>query len=73
MGEDVDFYWRLKKLARRQDARVVFIEDMSVVPSSRRFDQWRIWRILLSTNPLVVLMFRRHKSFWQGWYKAAPR
>lgn len=73
MGEDVDFYWRLKKLAARQNARVVFIEDLSVVPSSRRFDQWRIWRILLWTNPLVVLMFRRRKSCWQGWYKAAPR
>ena len=73
MGEDVDFYWRLKKFAAAQNGRVVFIEDLSVVPATRRFDQWPLWRLLLWTNPLVVLMFRRRKSCWQGWYKAAPR
>lgn len=73
MGEDVDFYWRLKKFALRQNARAVFIEDISVVPSPRRFDQWRLWQILLWTNPLVVLMFRRRKSCWEGWYGVAPR
>jgi glycosyltransferase involved in cell wall biosynthesis len=67
MGEDVDFYWRLRRFATRQNARVVFIEDLKVVPSTRRFDQWQLWRILLWTNPLVVLMFRRRKSCWQGW------
>ncbi|MFZ0062195.1 MAG: glycosyltransferase [Pyrinomonadaceae bacterium] len=73
MGEDVDFYWRLKKLARSQNARVVFIEDLSVVPSSRRFDQWPLWRILVWTNPLFILLFRRSESCWEGWYRAAPR
>src|SRR5437016_6927745 len=46
MGEDVDLYWRLKKFARRQNGSVVFIEDIRVVPSTRRFDQWRLWRTL---------------------------
>jgi glycosyltransferase involved in cell wall biosynthesis len=73
MGEDVDFYWRLRRFATRQNARVVFIEDLKVVPSTRRFDQWQLWRILLWTNPLVVLIFRRRKSCWEGWYRAAPR
>lgn len=73
MGEDVDFYWRLSRFATRQNTRVVFMEDLKVVPSTRRFDQWQLWRILLWTNPLVVLMFRRRKSCWQGWYRAAPR
>lgn len=73
MSEDVDFYWRLKKFAKRQNARVVFIEDMKVVPSMRRFDQWQVWRILLWTNPLFILLFRRRKSCWLGWYRAAPR
>lgn len=73
MGEDVDFYWRLKKLAKRQGGSVVLITDVSVVPSTRRFDQWRLWRTLVWTNPLLVLMFRRNRMCWHGWYKEAPR
>jgi hypothetical protein len=73
MGEDVDLYWRLEKFARHQNGRVVFIEDMRVVPSTRRFDQWRLWRTLLWTNPFFILMFRRNKKCWQGWYNAVPR
>ena len=73
MGEDVDFYWRLKNFAKRQNVSVSFIEDIHVVPSTRRFDQWGLWRTLIWTNPLFILMFRRRKTVWHGWYKAVPR
>jgi glycosyltransferase involved in cell wall biosynthesis len=73
MGEDVDFYWRLKRIAKRQNGSVAFIEDLRVVPSARRFDQWRLWRTLIWTNPLFILLFRRRRTCWHGWYKAAPR
>jgi glycosyltransferase involved in cell wall biosynthesis len=73
MGEDVDFHWRLKRIAKRQSGGVVFIADIRVVPSTRRFDQWRLWRTLVWTNPLFMLMFRRSRTCWQGWYKATPR
>ena len=73
MGEDVDLYWRSKKLARRQNGRVLYLEDVRVVPSTRRFDQWRLWRTLLWTNPFFILMFRRNKKYWHGWYTAVPR
>lgn len=73
MGEDVDLYWRLKRFARRQNGSVGFIEDIRVAPSTRRFDQWRLWRTLLWTNPLLIFVFRRSKTCWQGWYRAAPR
>lgn len=73
MAEDVDLYWRLQSFAQRQNGGVVFIEDIRVIPSTRRFDQWRLWRTLFWTNPLVILMFRRSKTFWQGWYGSAPR
>ena len=73
MGEDVDFYWRLKRIAKQQNGSVVFIEDLRVVPSTRRFDQWRLWRTLIWTNPLFILLFRRRRKCWHGWYKAAPR
>lgn len=73
MGEDVDFYWRLRRLAKRQKSRVTFLTDMQVVPSTRRFDQWGLWRTLIWTNPLFILMFRRKKTVWHGWYEEAPR
>lgn len=73
MGEDVDFFWRLQRFARRQNGRVSFIADIQVIPSTRRFDQWRLWRTLIWTNPLFILMFRRRKAAWHGWYKEVPR
>ena len=73
MGEDIDFYWRMKQFAHRQNAQVCFIEDIQVVPSTRRFDQWSFWRTLICTNPFYVLAFRRKKRAWRGWYKVIPR
>ena len=73
MGEDVDLYWRLKRFAKRHEGRVAFIEDIRVTPSTRRFDKWRFWRTLVWTNPLFILMFRRNKKCWGGWYRAVPR
>jgi glycosyltransferase involved in cell wall biosynthesis len=73
MGEDVDFYRRLKRLAKRRGGSVRFIEDVRVTPSTRRFDQWRLWRTLVWTNPLFILLFRRTKSAWRGWYERVPR
>jgi glycosyltransferase involved in cell wall biosynthesis len=73
MGEDVDFYWRLKRRAVRRGGRVSFIEDLRVTPSARRFDRWGLWRTLIWTNPLFILLFRRRKAVWRGWYEGAPR
>lgn len=73
MGEDVDFYWRLRRLAKRRHGHVQFINDVRVSPSSRRFDEWLLWRTLVWTNPLFILFFRRRKSVWKGWYSALPR
>ncbi|HYP26629.1 MAG TPA: glycosyltransferase [Blastocatellia bacterium] len=73
MGEDVDFYWRLKKLAKKRGLRHHLITDLQVIPSPRRFDQWSTWRILVWTNPLFALTFRRWKKAWGGWYEKLPR
>jgi glycosyltransferase involved in cell wall biosynthesis len=54
MGEDVDFYYRLRGYARRVGGHVHFIDELKVVPSCRRFDRWPLWRTLLWTNPLVI-------------------
>ncbi len=73
MGEDVDFYQRLKRLARRRGGTVSFIDDVRVTPSTRRFNQWGFGRTLVWTNPLFILLFRRKASAWHGWYKEVPR
>jgi glycosyltransferase involved in cell wall biosynthesis len=73
MGEDVDFYARLKRLARRRGGTVNFIADLRVTPSTRRFNRWGLARTLVWTNPLFILLFRRKASAWRGWYKEVPR
>ncbi|MEK6283665.1 MAG: glycosyltransferase [Acidobacteriota bacterium] len=73
MGEDVDFYWRLKRFAKSHLGRVCFIQDIQVVPSTRRFDRWSFWRMLLWTNPLFILIFRRRKGPWKEWYSTMTR
>ncbi len=73
IGEDVDFYWSLKRLARETGHSVRFIRNPRVRPSCRRFDQWPLWKVLIWTNPLFIVVFRRRKAFWQGWYSHAVR
>ena len=73
IGEDADFFWALKKLARRTGRIVSFIEEPRVHASSRRFDKWPLWKILVWTNPLFIALFRRRKAFWSGWYSRAVR
>jgi glycosyltransferase involved in cell wall biosynthesis len=73
MGEDIDFYWRLRTLARQRKLRTCFIRDIQVAPSARRFDRWPLWRTLVWTNPLVVMALRRRRSSWTGWYHDTPR
>jgi glycosyltransferase involved in cell wall biosynthesis len=73
IGEDVDFYWRLKRFAKRHRGRVCFIQDVQVIPSIRRFDRWSFWRTLVWTNPLFILIFRRRKGPWKDWYSTIIR
>ncbi len=73
MGEDVYFYWHAKRLAHRQGGRAVYVREVRVVPSPRRFDQWPLWKTLLWTNPAVVGVLGRWRGAWRGWYKAPPR
>ena len=71
MGEDVDFVWRLRAAARRNGGEICFIRDLRVVASSRRFDQWPLWRTLLMTHPLLVFPFGRRARVWRAWYDRA--
>ena len=73
VGEDVDFFWRLQKLARRRSMRMAMIRDVTVFTSSRRFNRWPVWRILIWTNPFLVLLFCRHRWAWHGWFTKPVR
>jgi glycosyltransferase involved in cell wall biosynthesis len=73
MGEDVDFYWRLARLAKSEGNHIQLLRDVPVVPSCRRYDQWPTLRTLIETNPLYVALFRRRRSAWSGWYGNVPR
>jgi glycosyltransferase involved in cell wall biosynthesis len=73
MGEDVEFQWRLRRYARRQNTHTSVIRGCRVVPSPRRFDQWPLWRTLIWTNPVFISLFARRRKTWRGWYLQPPR
>ena len=73
IGEDVDFYWSLKKFAKDTNGTVRSIRCPRVRPSSRRFDKWPLWKVLLWTNPLFIALFRRRRTFWDAWYSRPVR
>jgi glycosyltransferase involved in cell wall biosynthesis len=73
MGEDVDFYWRLARYARRTGSRLALTKDLEVCSSSRRFDRSGLWEILIWTNPIFIAVFRKRKSAWSRWYESPPR
>ncbi len=73
IGEDVDFYWSLKRLAKRSNGLTRFIRQPRVQPSTRRFDHWPLWRVLVWTNPVVIALLRRWKRAWSGWYSDPVR
>ncbi len=68
MGEDVDFFSSLRRLARDTGRSSRLIRDPRVWPSCRRFDDWPVWKILIWTNPFLIALLRRRKAFWRGWY-----
>ena len=73
IGEDVDFYWSLKRLAKRSNGSTRFIRQPRVRPSSRRFDRWPPWRVLIRTNPLSIALLRRWKRVGSSWYSDPVR
>jgi hypothetical protein len=73
VGEDIAFYWRLSKLARRKKGYLYFIEDPKVSTSSRKFNKMSLWKTLLLTHPIFVLLTWRKKSVWKEWYEKAVR
>ena len=66
MGEDVEFYGRLKQLARQRGLRTAAIRDLQVIPSPRRWNRWPLWRTLIWTSPVITFALKRRKGAWSG-------
>jgi len=72
IGEDVEFYWRLSKYARKNSGYLKFIKEPKVKTSSRRFDKMKASSIILRTNPIVVRLNWR-RAGWKDWYENTIR
>jgi predicted glycosyltransferase involved in capsule biosynthesis len=73
MGEDVEFYWRLTKLAKQKKGHLFFIESPKVKTSSRRFNGMSLWKTILLTHPLFISLTSKRKRFWKDWYETPVR
>jgi glycosyltransferase involved in cell wall biosynthesis len=72
VGEDIDFHWRLDKLAKRRGGHTAFVEEPKVVTSSRRWDKMGL-RMLVLGHPVTIFMLWRVRSVWKDWYGDAVR
>ena len=68
VGEDINFHWRLARLARERDAHTSFIQEPKVLTSARRWNRMNLARLLFFTHPITVAFARRMPSFWKDWY-----
>ena len=73
VGEDIDFHWRLDRLATDRNGNTAFIEDPKVLTSSRRWNRMGLIRMMFFTHPVTVLLAWRVRSFWKDWYEDAIR
>jgi glycosyltransferase involved in cell wall biosynthesis len=73
VGEDIEFHWRLDKLARRRGGTTSFIAEPRVVTSSRRWNRMGLVRMLFFTHPITIFLAWRIRSFWKDWYERPIR
>ena len=68
MNEDVDFYRRLAKYARKNGRSIQLIDKIQVEPSTRRFDRVPLSLIIRRANPLDSWLNRKNRDMWREWY-----
>jgi glycosyltransferase involved in cell wall biosynthesis len=73
MAEDTEFNWRLRKLARSRGDYTAYLGETVIVPSSRRLDEWPVWRTILMTNPVTTRLCLRSDGFWKDWGENSVR
>ena len=73
VGEDIDFHWRMDKLAKQRGGHTTFIGEPKVQTSSRRWDRMGLFRMLFFTHPVTIFLAWRVRWFWKDWYENAIR
>jgi glycosyltransferase involved in cell wall biosynthesis len=73
VGEDIEFHWRMAKLARKRGGFTAFIEESKVETSSRRWEKMGLARMLFFTHPFTIFLMWRVPSMWKDWYENAVR
>lgn len=69
VGEDIEFHWRLERLARSTGGHTEFITDTPVMTSPRRFDKMGVIRTLVITHPITIFFGWRIRPLWKDWYR----
>lgn len=73
MSEDVEFFCRLRQLGAQKEQPVAIVEELSVRPSTRRYDRWPTWRMVFWQNPITARSFLSSHRFWRHWYDTTVR
>ena len=73
VGEDIEFHWRLDKLARRRTGSTAFVEEPKVRTSSRRWEKMGLMPMLFYTHPVTIFLMWRVHWMWKAWYENALR
>ncbi len=73
LGEDIEFYWKLERYARKAGGRVEFVDEPKVTTSTRRFDKMSWFKTIVLTHPIYILIYRKRAEAWKDWYENAVR
>jgi glycosyltransferase involved in cell wall biosynthesis len=73
VGEDIEFHWRLDKLAKDRGGLTAFVEEPKVITSARRWNRMGLVRMMFFTHPVTIFLAWRHPKFWKDWYERAIR
>jgi glycosyltransferase involved in cell wall biosynthesis len=73
VGEDIEFYWRLTKFARKNNGHVSFIKHPKVRTSPRRLDKIPFLKTLVLMNPIYIYLNWRKEKLWKAWYEKTIR
>ena len=72
VGEDIEFHWRLDKLAKERGDFTAVIEMPMVLTSSRRWEKMG-FKMLFIGHPVTIFLGWRVRSLWKDWYENAIR
>lgn len=73
VGEDIDFQYRLARLARNYRGRTAFITEPAVITSARRFVRVGLLRTIFYSHPITLFLACRTRTLWRSWYEDAIR